>query len=264
MSKLVSIVMAYYNRLPQLKVTLETISLSSRKKDIEVIIVDDASDEGQRADQVLNQFGLDIKYHYNKKEEKTWTNPCHSFNIGFKMASGKIVIIQNPECFHAGDIIAHAIKNVKDNYLVYSCKRLQNEEWKKMLQIPRSSPAFVKYTDRLKGPGRWYNHPKYNPRKYHFVSAIARKNLIEAGGFDERYADGYCFDDDEFTVRMERSPYNLIMVPPDTCFGIHQWHISTLPIKGNKDLKWKKNMNLFKQHTCNETGWRANVSEGRK
>ena len=258
MSRSVSIVMAYYQRLQQLKITLETISLSSYKKDVEVIVVDDASDEGQRADQVLNQFDLDFKYYYNKKEERTWTNPCHSFNIGFKMASGKIVIIQNPECFHAGDIIAHAVKNVNDNYLVYSCKRLLNGEWKKMFQISRTSPAFVKYTNQLKGSGGWYNHPVYNPTKYHFVSAIARKNLIEVGGFDERYADGYCFDDNEFVVRMERSPYKLIAVPPDVCFGVHQWHISTLPILGNKDLKWKKNRNLF--HTCTqkEKTWKVN------
>ena len=128
-----------------------------------------------------------------------------------------------------------------------------------MLQIPRDSSAFVRYTSQLMGSGSWYNHPRYNPRKYHFVSAIARENPLEFGGFDEKYAGGYCFDDNEFVVRMERSPFELVMIPPTTCFGVHQWHPSTLPSKGNKDLKWKRNRNLFKQHTQNETGWRANI-----
>ena len=52
--KLVSIVMAYHNRPVQLALTLKSIERSSLKRDVEIIIVDDVSDDDKKASSVVS------------------------------------------------------------------------------------------------------------------------------------------------------------------------------------------------------------------
>ena len=117
---LVSIVMAYHNRIEQVKVTLESIS-KSKYSNIEVIIVDDGSDDFHLAKRIVHLYDFRIKVLTIDKSQKKWVNPCIAYNMGIKMASGDIIIIQNPEIVHIGDVISHIIDNIKDKtYLVYS------------------------------------------------------------------------------------------------------------------------------------------------
>jgi hypothetical protein len=69
----------------------------------------------------------------------------------------------------------------------------------------------------------WLNHPEINPKGCHFCCAITKANLDILGGFDQRFADGYCFDDDEFLFRVKKL-LKLEFMPPDEAFVIHQWH----------------------------------------
>jgi len=255
---ILSIVMPYYNRPNQLTLTLRTMELSEKYLDAEVIIFDDGSDSDKRSSDVSKWTAMNVKNFYYPKEEKTWKNPCYLFNEGFKKASGDIILIQNPECFHIGDIIKYAIENTADNYLIFSCKHIKEAISEKLLKI-FDAPEYQSYLNKLRtATNGWYNHPKYNPTKYHFTSSISRKNLTEFGGFDLRYKDGYSFDDDEFLERMKRSPFPIVDVPSDLCFSAHQWHPCTHPPTGCKDIGWNKNHSLFINHTMKETGWRTN------
>ena len=111
--KKVSIVMAYYNRLPQLEFTLKTIEMSKYEGEIEIIIVDDASDPNMMAKQGIG--GRDnIKITTISLENRWWNNPCIAFNIAFRQVSGDIVIIQNPECIHVGDVVSKAVELTND------------------------------------------------------------------------------------------------------------------------------------------------------
>lgn len=238
----ISIVMAYNNRLSQLNNTLDSIRRSKHAESAEVIIVDDASDSGQEA-RNITPIALDIKILELTKVQKTWVNPCIVYNKGFKLASNDIIVIQNPECFHCGDVLDHILNNLtEENYLSYSCWNMR----KPMLDqniAPKSTH------------GNWYNHPtKGRQTAYHFLSAITKKNLDRLNGFDERYGPGYCFDDDEILARIRRMGLKVQIVPDTYVYCAHQYHEKT--IVGGEP--WQRNRRLFEDVTSNETGYRAN------
>lgn len=117
---MVSIVMAYHNRIEQLRLSLESIS-HTKYNNFEVIIVDDASDDFHSAAKIIDSYDYRIKVLSITKAQKRWINPCIAYNLGFMVAQGDIIIIQNPEIAHIGDIVTHTVNNIKDEtYLVYS------------------------------------------------------------------------------------------------------------------------------------------------
>lgn len=117
---MVSVIMAYHNRIEQIKVTLESIS-NSKYTNFEVIIIDDASENFHSIEKIINLYNFNIKLLVIDKSQKRWINPCIAYNLGFKIAQGEIIIIQNPEVVHVGDVISYTVNNIKDkSYFVYS------------------------------------------------------------------------------------------------------------------------------------------------
>ena len=112
----ISILMTYYKRIRELKNTLHSFR-ESKHDDFEVIIVDDATGDGEHdSKSVVGEFSdLDIKLIRIDPKDKWWLNPSVPFNIGFKGASGEKIIIQNAECFHNGDVISYTANDLKEN-----------------------------------------------------------------------------------------------------------------------------------------------------
>jgi hypothetical protein len=197
----------------------------------EVIIVDDNSDSEFKLYDILNNYPFIIKYIEISKEEKgNRINPCLAYNKGFENADGDIIIIQNPECMHVGDIILFLINNLKENdYYSFSCFSTNSISLNK--ELIESNNKFEKINDNnfldRNIPGiNWYNHPLIRPVSYHFCSAIYKEKLKLLGGFDPSYSEGYCYDDDEFLFRIKYDlKLNVINIPPDNIFVIHQYHL---------------------------------------
>ena len=87
----ISIVMAYFNRKEQLIQTITNINKSSHKN-IELVIVDDASEKDQDPNLFVNdvvRHDISVNIISVAKEDKTWVNPCIPYNIGFKQADGE-------------------------------------------------------------------------------------------------------------------------------------------------------------------------------
>jgi glycosyltransferase involved in cell wall biosynthesis len=238
---LMSIVMAYYNRKPQLLNTLRSISASSISKDqYEVIIVDDCSDPEHRLNDISGFFGLDIKVIEIDKTRKNWYNPCITFNIGFNAAKGNILVIQNPECLHYGDCLKIIESAIGDNvYVNLGCYSLGQEKTEKLLKTvnPFEQSNLIFYNTIKEcvepinnvsvancGEDAWYNHAQYRPVYYHFLSAMYRYDMDQLGGFDNRFGAGLSYDDDEFLRRIARKKMCIKhCVQP---FAIHQYHYS--------------------------------------
>ena len=72
-------------------------------------------------------------------------------------------------------------------------------------------------------------------------------------GFDTRFENGMCYDDDEFLLTIkEYLKLNVICIPSDNCFVIHQWHpksasfcIDQTPDDNPIKIKWLRNQKLF-------------------
>lgn len=256
---LFSIVMAYFNnRKVQILKTLDGFRDNyCGKYNFEVVIVDDNSSEENCLRNIISNYNYPIQYIYiDAKEKGDRINPCVPYNIGFKRATGKYIIIQNPECYHAGDILAYTRDNLNDtNYLTFSCFSGGSFELTDELlsDVTKVTDDVFLYKNMNISPSslNWYNHPTNNKTDYHFCSAITKYNLNLLGGFDEAYAGGYCFDDDDFLLEIKyKLKLNVITVGPNKCFVIHQFHTS-IYLENNSELSkknkqlWIRNNNLF-------------------
>jgi hypothetical protein len=91
---MISIVMSYYNRLSQLRYTLQTVSCS-QVKNIEIVIVDDFSAPEERPDCLVEEFSnLDIQIIHMQDQvaKKNYCNPCVPYNVGLRASRGDLVI----------------------------------------------------------------------------------------------------------------------------------------------------------------------------
>ncbi len=248
---MVSIVMTYFNRPNQLLITLNTIKHYSNSN-VEIIIVDDASDLDKSAGGIISKVdGLDIKLVTIEKQQKFWVNPCVPYNIGFRRASGDVIFIQNAECLHFGNLIEYAINHIDDdNYLTFSCYSLTKDQYIKLLPfIAERGQYLIDGIQQIIHPlvnRQWYNHEKYKPSNYHFASVLTKKNLDRIGGFNEEFAGGYCWEDNEFLLRIKGVGLKSKIVPIDDCgFVIHQWHEKGSLHGGCKE--WHRNKGLYEK-----------------
>lgn len=233
---MISLVMSYYDRQHLLDKTMESIERST-VKDFELIIVDDASPKPvvcERADKIITV----------KPQNKWWHNPCVPYNMGFEEAKGDIVVIQNPECYHVGDILAYVEKNITlGSYISFGCYALNAKE---TAQFHARHDGYVITEPRTyKHPENngWYNHPKYRPVGYHFCSAIMKKDLDLLAGFDENYAHGISYDDDDFIRRIKRRGINVVIT--EFPYVIHQYHTPFTYKKPNYKQLHSINKRLF-------------------
>ena len=235
MEQKISIVMAYYNRKKLLYNTLKTIENSKFSHQVEVIVVDDASNENNRLEDFIGKFKLDLKIIRIEPSEKHWMNPCMPFNIGFRAAKNDIIIIQNPECIHFGEIIEYTINNIKENmYLSFGAYSIDEYNTNQINKINFDSNGFKNQIGKIitplkdgpllsDGTNAWYNHSVNRPLMLHFCNAIMKKDLDDLGGFDERFANGFAWDDTEFIWRIKNiKKMNTVIV--DRPFVIHQFH----------------------------------------
>ena len=144
-----------------------------------------------------------------------------AFNMAIRKATGKITILQNPENYHVTDIISHAIENLQhEEYYAYKTFAL-TEEQSKDIENTIKTVDFESIDGN--GVGAWYLHPVHRHCYYHFATAIYTDVLQnDLNGFDERFANGYDWDDSDLVQRIEHRKLKMIIV--DGHLVLHQYH----------------------------------------
>jgi len=255
---MISICMTYFNRKKQLFKTIDSIN-ESQVKDYEIIIVDDASDDEHKlnSDELKERSKGNVILLEIDKNKKTWYNGCIAYNISFAAASGDKIIIQNPEVYHLGDILDHVDKHlINQTYLTYQViapsELVSNRiyEFKNIEEISQYMSSIIQKTHHIQGnpyTGNtiWYNHVKYRPVYYHFISAITKENLFKLGGFDERYQTDHSFDDNEFLIRLNRLKLQKTII--SNPMAIHMYHpvfFNASPLYGSFNYNLYHNITL--------------------
>jgi len=204
---MIAIVMTYYNRQEQLHKTLKSFEQYD-PKEFRVVIVDDGSEKDIKLPDT--RFDVVVLKIYNK----TWVQCDPAWNIGLYYALLKepeIVIIQNAECYHVGDVLSYAKQVNNKTYISFGCYS-QSED---------GSDIFSKGAS-YGGESAWYNHPVYRPVGYHFCAALTAENLKCINGFDERLSFGTGYDDDYLLHQIKCLGLKVeITAEP---YVIHQWH----------------------------------------
>ena len=211
------IVMTYFQRQHQLAVTLKSIARTAFK-DIEVVIVDDCSDTPP-------ETGLyDFPIHVLTTKNKRWIDGTPAYNTGIQEAlrlGADIILLQNAETYHYGDVISYASRVTDETYISFGCYNLSKEWTFRSHDLSWIIAHFGGHAVN-NDDCAWLNHKTIRRMGYHWGSAITAKNMLLLNGFDERMCDGYCFEDDEFLARVVM--LNLRVEITDFPFVVHQWH----------------------------------------
>ena len=270
---MISIVTAYYNRKNLFIRTLKSIQAQNFSGEYEVIAVDDGSDKEERLEDLISEFPF-LKIIRLEKENKWYKNSCIPFNIGFKAAKGDKIIIQNPECYHYSPILQYVEDHLNENmYLSFGCFSLAKKETENLDNLINKDEInnLINRNNHIverDGDNGWYNHSVFRPKSYHFCTAISRNDLLDLGGFDERYAHGIGVDDDEIIFRIKLKRMAIVFV--DEVFVLHQNHyinspiLNTIEIRKIKDDLYADNLRLFNQITKKNIWWRTGYLPGQE
>jgi glycosyltransferase involved in cell wall biosynthesis len=187
-----SIIIPYHNRRKLLINVLESINF----KDVELIIVDDGSQE--TIDDLKEFYPINLiklPYHDN------WQNPCIAYNTGFNAATGDVIMLNSSEVVHAGNVIDYVFENFREGIYMSFATKMQNpgEEW---WGVHSSLGNFIPY-----------------------CAVIGKKDLEKLSGYDERFVKSMGWDDYDFTTRVYNLGLKMICV--DDPFVIHQYHKPT-------------------------------------
>lgn len=241
-----SFVMSYFERPEQLKSTLKVLRRFFQKDD-QLVIVDDASCPEKSARAVLKSLELPCELVEIAPERKNWINPGIPYNIGFQLANRDAVVIMNSECIPVNGAIDRLRTQVNDhNYVVMPCYSTTQKEFVQISdardRFDDPSLTFQRILSPLK-KAQWFHHPTHAPTWYHFTSCIALQNLRSLGGFNEEFAQGFCFEDNELLWRIRK---RLTVEGWDENLGyvIHQWHSKSARFYGGC-AEWERNRKLW-------------------
>jgi hypothetical protein len=220
----ISIVMSSSNRSKQTLFTLDKIN-NSNYKNIQVILVDDSTHDPITEDILRSQqLSINIDLINIKRENKKWHNPLVNYNIGFNYVKGGILVIQNAEVVHIGDVLQFIHNTVKDdnNYYVFDAKASLNYDTNELIYKSNTNTIEI-YNENWFD--KWYNS-RHNNTNFHFLTAMHRNifNKIKCFGYD--CTMGTCWDDNELILKIVSNGIKIVNIWHEDYLvgGIHLFH----------------------------------------
>jgi hypothetical protein len=197
----ISIVLTTFDRSHQLRATFISIAEQGFKE--EVVVVDDGFDDETPA-LCWESWPFRIKHF---RLNRFFSGECRSqavvVNYGVKQASGEVVILQNAECLHVGNVIAELVGAVTPNSVAICRTEHLSAEGFNLGVLP---------THDCKAEGQ----------ALFFCGAIYRDLFLRLGGMDEDFVFPTC-EDNDFSHRLKKAGVRFDYLPATVR---HQWHPS--------------------------------------
>lgn len=167
---MISLILPYWNRQRAADKALALIA--KHYPDVEVIVVDDGSQPP-----FVSPGNVTVVTMPQKKEAKA---NCTVMNYGVAAASNDFIALSSVEMLHVEPVL-HQMR----------------EELEK-----GDSNTYVSAAVWCAFQNKWHSHSSLNKPPLHFMTMLRRNLWDRAGGFDEEYRDGMCFDDNDFVNRL--------------------------------------------------------------
>jgi hypothetical protein len=193
------------------------------RTDLEVVIVDDGSPTDPALPALerwtpprVNNL---IVRCYSLPVKSDPKNPCTPINHAVRHAAGDLILLTNPETVHPVDVLSEMVR-----------------------QVSQDPFAYVLASAYCPESGTWYCHPDYAPAGYHFCGLLSKDLFWRAGGFDEDYREGHCFDDPDFVQRLLRAGAKITL--RDDLIVLHR-QIESPSLSAQPHANWLRNHRLF-------------------
>lgn len=220
MTPMFSILMPYWRRAEQLHNTLVSFvhQYWGKHNLYEVVLIEDSKnwqnpEEHEKLLSLMDKFSKEIIFRYVRSHYSGW-NPAPLYNLGATISRGQFLVITNPECFHIKNVLGGLSDEFhldKDGYVVCGA-----QSWK-------GCSKGIETVEEFNGTfHRWFQHSKHWNRLFHFCSAMSKETYDFIGGFDERFGEGYGYEDDDFRDRIVEAGIKIIM--KDDLVVVHQEH----------------------------------------
>lgn len=204
--KSVSIVMPAHNRGHLLARTLQSIR-EQMYPSLEIIVVEDGDDGLTQT--VAEKYDA-VYLRSTRKEQVGFQSPAVVRNLGIRAAVGDILITQDAETYHEGNVIQSLVDALGDNHKILAAART------KLLPAETWLSGFVGACP----------------------SAVYRDTALSIGGYEEQFF-GYGCEDDWY---IQLLLWNDVKTQRVETVAAHQWHTPTPfePFTGNANraLVW--------------------------
>lgn len=214
-----SILLPYHRRDQQLRCTLLSFKKHyAERRDYEVIIVEDRVNKSIKSEhhsliKIIAEF-KDIDIRWVRGVDYECYNPAPQFNLAATAATGEFLVLSNPECTHYSNILGGFDQEfeTENKYVVCACLSVRSNS----IDLNQSLPK-----------GTWYQNTKHRNAQLHFCSAINKAQFEAIGGFDNQYAKGMCFEDDDFRNKITAA--GIPVVCRDDLISVHLQHNKSKP-----------------------------------
>jgi glycosyltransferase involved in cell wall biosynthesis len=197
-----TLILPSFKRAELLNLGLKSIARQTILNDLEIIVVNDGTEDDTKT--VCKSFKkqLNIKYLFTgtrNKEELIWRVPGFAINIAVKESNSDIIILSCPEIFHLENTIDKIIEPLLTNeFIVSTVEKVLFDQTSQIKNYLIDTDQDVIPEDIIKTALN-NEHSVYAAGLPFFIG-FHRKHFIEMRGYDEDFS-GYAGEDDDLKAR---------------------------------------------------------------
>lgn len=199
----VSLLVTNFGKADLFKISLQKIMPQLTPQD-EIVIVDD----GPLDDMPIVAMGIRKKcqIRYSKTTNSEYRSGCRAKNKALKLASNELIIIHDPEVYQ----ISNCINYIRSHF---------DKEENRNDFINAATMYFSKRNQSVDLPLDHYGLIPHSMAP--FIAGVRKKNLLNIGGWDERFKY-WGNDDNDLMGRLGRD--GVVHKAIDEMVALHQWH----------------------------------------